>query len=289
MRILVLRGGALGDLVVTLPALALLRRRWPAARLELAGNPVAGRLALDARLADVLHSQHEGRWAALYGSTPLPPDFRTWLAGFDLVVTYWPDPTGELARHFPLHAGQRLVQGGAHPTWGPAAAFYCAPLAGLGLQPETLVCRLREPAVRSPVIALHPGSGSPRKNWPLDRWAALARWLRDVRQREVVVLAGEAEPTAGLDEIGPVRRELPLPQVLDLLATCRLFIGHDSGVSHLAAAAATPGLLLFGPTDPAIWAPPTPALRVIRRGLRLDQISLRDVQAQVDALLADQS
>ncbi len=289
MRILVLRGGALGDLIVTLPALALLRQRWPAARLELAGNPVAGQLAIEAGLVDVLHSQHERRWAALHAPVPLPREFRAWLAAFDLVVSYWPDPDGDLARLFPLREGQRFLAGPTHPSHGPAAAAYCEPLAALGLQPTALTFRLRPPMKRRLVVALHPGSGSPRKNWPLDRWEGLARWLRDERGRELLVISGEAEPPDLLAGFGRALRSLPLPTLLDELASCRLFIGHDSGVAHLATAAGTPSLLLFGPTDPAIWAPPAPSVRVIHRGSDLAGISLAEVQSQVDALLEDQS
>lgn len=50
-------------------------------------------------------------------------------------------------------------------------------------------------------------------------------------------------------------RDLPLPQLAGLLERCQLFLGHDSGISHLAAAVGTPCVLLFGPTDPMVWAP----------------------------------
>ena len=80
-RILILRGGALGDFLVTLPALAALRSAYPAARIELAGNAPAAALAVSRGLLDAAHSQHESRWAALYDSAPLPPTFAAWLAG----------------------------------------------------------------------------------------------------------------------------------------------------------------------------------------------------------------
>ena len=72
-RILILRGGALGDFIVTLPALAALRSTHPSARIELAGNALAAAVAVSRGLLDAAHSQHESRWAALYVSAPLPP------------------------------------------------------------------------------------------------------------------------------------------------------------------------------------------------------------------------
>src|SRR5438876_493512 len=90
--ILVLRGGALGDFIVTLPALLLLRKRWPKARIELAGNATAAQLARSRGWLDAAHSQHEARWSGLFGDSPLDVVFADWLAGFDLIVNYWPDP-----------------------------------------------------------------------------------------------------------------------------------------------------------------------------------------------------
>ncbi|HEY1111610.1 MAG TPA: hypothetical protein VGE76_23345, partial [Opitutaceae bacterium] len=91
-KILVLRGGALGDFIVTLPTLAALRARWPEARLELVGNALAAQLAVRRGLLDAAHSQHDSRWSTLFSPSPLHPDFAAWLATFDLVLNYWPDP-----------------------------------------------------------------------------------------------------------------------------------------------------------------------------------------------------
>jgi ADP-heptose:LPS heptosyltransferase len=62
-----------------------------------------------------------------------------------------------------------------------------------------------------------------------------------------------------------------------------LFLGHDSGVSHLAAAVGTPCVLLFGPTDPAMWAPPGEYVRVIHRGPEMSAISVDTAWTTVTA------
>ena len=289
-RVLVLRGGALGDFIVTLPALAALRQGWPAARLELAGNATAAQLALTRGLLDAVHSQHEARWAALYSAAPLSPDFAAWLASFDLVLNYWPDPAGELARHFPLHAAQRFLSAPAHPTLSPAAAHYGGPLRALGLTPENFhSLTWPQPAAR--LIAIHPGSGSPAKNWPLPRWLELCAWLKHTHRAELLLITGEAESPATRAALAPFGRaahQLPLEQLVGALAECRLFLGHDSGVSHLAAACGVPSLLLFGPTDPALWAPRAAHVRVLKRGPTLSEISLSDAQAAIAPLLSAQ-
>jgi ADP-heptose:LPS heptosyltransferase len=289
MRILVLRGGALGDFVVTLPALALLRQRWPGARIELIGNSAAAALALPSRLIDAVHSQHESRWAALYAPGPLPEGRAAWLGDFDLILNFWPDPARELARRFPLRPGQIFLTAEALPTIAPAARHYCEPLRELGLSPNTFLHRLRSPRPEPRRIALHPGSGSARKNWPADRWLALAHWLEQELHAEVIVISGEAEAAGLLAGIGLHLRNLPLNMLADELARCRFFVGHDSGVSHLAAAAGVPGVLLFGPTDPAIWAPPSPTMRVLRRDNELASIPLAEVRQAVAAALPDRS
>lgn len=287
MHVLVLRGGALGDFLVTLPALALLRQRWPDARIECVGNRTAAALALHRGLIDTAHSQHDSRWAALYAPEPLPPGLAAWLERFDLILNYWPDPQQELSRHLPRRPGQTLLRAAAHPVVAPAAAHFCAPLLLPGQAVGDLHYRLRTPAPAPDRVALHPGSGSSRKNWPADRWRALAHWLQAERQCDVRVITGEAEPADLLAGLGIHLRQRPLAEVADELARCRLFIGHDSGISHLAAAAGAPCLLLFGPTDPAMWAPPAPGVRVLQRGADLADLSLAEVQQAVSAALSD--
>lgn len=287
-RILVLRGGALGDFIVTLPALQLLRARWPEARIALAGNATAAELGRLAGCLDSVHSQHEARWSALYSRDPLPPPFQEWLATFDLVLSFWPDPDGTLAAHFPLHRGQTCLSAPALPTFAPAARHYCEPLRSLGLVTTDLCSRLPLPRPAFDVIALHAGSGSREKNWPLDRWRAFLEQLN----RPLLIIGGEADAAAikALAPFGEVFGGRPLAEVAGRLAGCRGFVGHDSGISHLAAAVGTPCVLLFGPTDPAIWAPRGDHVQVVRRGASLGVLSLDEVLERTNRhFFADQT
>ena len=293
-KILVLRGGALGDFIVTLPTLAVLRRRWPQARIELVGNRSAAQLARERGLLDAVHSQHDARWAALYNAAPLPGEFRAWLAEFDLVLSYWPDPDDDLRRRFPLREEQCFLSAAAMPAIAPAAAHYGAALREIGLEPCAFTYPLAprndaNTALSSRAsIAIHPGSGSPRKNWPLDRWAEVCAWLkREFPDFSLVIVAGEAEPEGLLGEFGTTARGLPLEELVTLFARTRLFLGHDSGVSHLAAACGARSVLLFGPTDPTLWAPPAPHVTVLRRGPELTAIAVADVQAELARALSD--
>ncbi len=318
-KILVLRGGALGDFIVTLPALALLRERWPNARIELIGNATAAQLAVHRGLLDAAHSQHEARWAGLYGDAPLPPELAAWLAEFDLVLSFWPDPDGELRRRFPARAGQHFLSGAAMPERNPAAAHYCEPLRALGLKPVSYFQALNplnvnsgdEVAAPSPRFAdesrrrrggsvsdcrilIHPGSGSPRKNWPTENWRQLIRQL----DWPVSLILGDAERSNWAEEFSPPQQleveplhlvNAPLEELVDALSHCRLFLGHDSGISHLAAASGAKCVLLFGPTEPACWAPPAPNVRVLRNRSDLASLSVDVVRHAVEAALADRT
>jgi heptosyltransferase-2 len=119
------------------------------------------------------------------------------------------------------------------------------------------------------MVALHPGSGSETKNWPLENWIQLGEAIRSQGDR-LVIIAGEAD-TARVQKLRAVWRgpsvqfaeNLSLPHIAALVEDI-VFIGHDSGISHVAAAAGARCLLLFGWTDPAIWAPANDAVKVLR-------------------------
>jgi heptosyltransferase-2 len=112
-----------------------------------------------------------------------------------------------------------------------------------------------------PRIALHLGSGSAQKNWPVDCWINLASEIEGLAS-ELMVVTGEADrwlTAAFLERFESpkvnVCDSLPFPALAAEMRRCRLFVGNDSGVSHLAAAVGTRTVALFGPTDPAIWRP----------------------------------
>jgi heptosyltransferase-2 len=127
-------------------------------------------------------------------------------------------------------------------------------------------------------VALFPGSGSHAKNWPTANFTALARRLRE-RTRALIVL-GPAEADATIDFGGcdaPLVKDLELGEVAAIARMARAFVGNDSGVSHLAAAAGGRGVVLFGPTDPARWRP-LGAVRIIRRE-PIASITVEEVEA----------
>jgi heptosyltransferase-3 len=121
-------------------------------------------------------------------------------------------------------------------------------------------------------IVIHPGSGSPAKNWPIDRFVSLAAALTDTGPIAWVIGPVEEESgdaaaiaTAAIHGAA-VWRNVPLADLARRLAGARLFVGNDSGVAHLAAAVGCPTVVLFGASDPMVWAPRGRVVVVVGNG-----------------------
>lgn len=191
-RFLILRGGAIGDFVMTLPVLEALRKRWPSCRIEVIGYPHIASLALVSGLADRIRSLDEAQVAQLFvPEHPLRDPLADYIRGFDVIISYLYDPDDSVRTSLEA-AGARLVLTGS-PRMGtePAARQLMKPLESLALTPDEdpvpRLClpeglrveghRLATAAGPNPVL-IHPGSGSPNKNWPFDRFLEVARRLR---------------------------------------------------------------------------------------------------------------
>jgi len=120
-------------------------------------------------------------------------------------------------------------------------------------------------------ICIHPGSGGAHKVWPLRNWHGLFHWIRRESSFQAFLSIGPADER--IDEFSGAMREAGIPIVSGLsplrlsalLSLCSLFVGSDSGVSHLAAAVGIPTLAVFGPSDPRVWAPRGRNVLALRR------------------------
>lgn len=282
-RVLVIRGGAIGDFVLTLPAIKLLRDDFPRARIEILGYQQIIALAERRFYADAIRSIEYGPLAPFFAKdAALPAELIEYFGSFDLIVSYLFDSDGIFQNNLERCGIKMFIAGPPKLSGHEHAAFQLArPLEQIGLQLKNPAARIypteadREFAQNvlgnssQPVFALHPGSGSETKNWPIGKWKKLGEHLFSA-DRTVLVIAGEAdEERLRLLEAAwkakPVRfaTNLALPHLAALFETS-VFIGHDSGVSHIAAAAGARSILLFGPTDPAVWAPANENVTVIQ-------------------------
>jgi len=119
------------------------------------------------------------------------------------------------------------------------------------------------------VLTIAPGSGAREKNWPEEFFIAVANWWRARTGGIATLLLGPVEAARGgidrLREHCLAVSDLRLSQVAALISRSAVYLGNDSGVSHLAAAVGVPTVALFGPSDPRQWAPRGRRVTVISR------------------------
>ncbi len=286
-RILVIRGGAIGDFIMTLPAIGALRERWPEAHIEILGYPHIIELARGRHYADATRSIEARPMAGFFVPNGiLDPSLMDYFGSFQLVISYIFDPDEIFASNVRRCGVKQYIVASPRPKDLPAAQHYCRPLQSLAIYVDNPQPRLfpsdadREAAAkflarlgRERMAAIHPGSGSDRKNWPVEKFAALARWLVDELAFQLLVVHGEADekPVARLLELleprpATLARGLKLPELAGVLERCALFVGNDSGITHIAAAVGVPTIALFGPASPAVWQPTGDHVSVIRFG-----------------------
>ena len=307
-RILVIRGGAIGDFILTLPALKALRDRWPQAHMEILGYKHIAVLAENRFYAQAVRSIEYGALARFFArNSELPAELADYFASFDLIVSYLYDPDQILETNLRRCGVENLICGPARivENAGLAAQQLAQPIGELGINVVDFAERIfpstedrefgREflASMPQPIIAIHPGSGSHQKNWPVDNWIRLFSQDNRIADLErLLVISGEADET----QAGQLEREwanrgvrfaknLPLPRLAALLEHA-MFIGHDSGISHLAAAAGANCVLLFGPTNPDVWAPANDTVRILRSpSVRLEDLQIETVDAALAATL----
>jgi ADP-heptose:LPS heptosyltransferase len=279
--ILVIHQGAVGDFILSLPALQTIRAAFPGRGFELLGYPAT--LRLGASPADRITSIDCGGLSGLYGDgDALPDGARLYLAAFERIFVF----SAKAGSVFTANI-RRCNRACSHIMTFPhdcthVIDWQLAQLRSLGLEPAAACPHLaigpadaaaaadflqQQERSAGPLVAVHPGSGSPAKTWPREHLIEALETLRDEVRPFFLHIAGPAEEAVP-DGLSPlphaVIRNTPLPFVAAVLARCDLFIGNDSGISHLAAAAGAPTAAVFGPTDPAVWGPRGAAVRIVR-------------------------
>lgn len=276
--ILVYHTGALGDFITLLPALALLRRLDPGSRILLLGRPAHGELARAHGLVDVVVDAAQARYRSFH-APPLHADALRILEGVDraLLVTASATMASALRAVIPAVDAQPPLPSAPIGMYEYHARFVLRAFGEPPGGPEALRAVLSAPTLatgddgRLPrTIWLHPGAGSPAKCWPAARFGEAARGLRVSGWRLTWSFGPADEALRDNPELamGPgdmvSRDETPLELARGLRrAWC--YVGSDTGVTHLAAAAGCRVVAIFGPTDPLIWRPRGYARVLVRR------------------------
>ncbi len=275
-KILIIHSGGIGDLLLALPAMRLFRRAFPLSTLELLGRPERLLLIADDLRAESVHSIDRAEMAYFFlQESPLPPSLVTFLSSFGTALVFGKASGTALSAN--------LKKSGVHPISIPsfpmensgvhASDFLIDHLRAAGFRGEKDLTplRLSEASLSSgiefldskgikegePTLAIHPGSGSPAKNWDPKRFAEIGEWAS--RRARILLILGPAEE--GAEDVkrlmarAAVADQLPLVQLAGVLKACSGYLGNDSGITHLAASVGVPTVAIFGPTPPAVWGP----------------------------------
>jgi len=296
-NLLVVRACAIGDFVFNLPALTVLERTHSDTRFTLVGNASALELAREFVAVKEIYSIESPPWSRLFYEPVSGLEF-------DSAMVWMKDET--IAGNLRLSGIPNVIRRDPFPPHGHAADHL---LRTLNLDRPPLPDLW---APDSDDVIIHPGSGSPKKNWPyfeelVDRLPNVVvllgpspsgRGRRGSRQADV---PGEGHKfdedlkPSSFFEASPFRarasrlraasprgrgmlmlQNLCLPEVFHRLRRCRAYIGNDSGITHLAAYLGCPTIALFGPTDPRVWGPIGRRARIIWKS-KLEDITVDEV------------
>ena len=271
-RRLIIRPGAIGDFILSLPAMERLRTDYLEVWASTQNLPLA-------RFAERTRSIASIRLDML--EIDPPARLVQELRGFDSIVSWYGsarqefrDTVQALGLPFQFFTAIPPENCGMH-----AADFYLRQVCTQAQEPAIprIECGMPKPDDASGFAVIHPFSGSPKKCWPFERYRALAQRLEATMPVRWCLGPEDRLPET---QAAAVMRIDDLYELACWLAAARVFIGNDSGITHLAAAAGTRVVALFGPTDPDVWAPRGPNVCVIAKPA-LDQIQVDDVAAAV--------
>lgn len=280
-KMLVIRGGAIGDFILTLPVLSALRAAFPDTHLEVLGYPRVAQLAVAAGVADATASIESRPLAGYFSRTgPVDKSLDPYFASFSVIVSYLYDPDGYFQANVLNATKAQFFKGPHRPSETEnlhAAKALLKPLERLAIFNPDPEPKLPLPPTALPVgregrwLAMHPGSGSETKNWPEENWAALICFLLEHTGLNLLLVGGEAEGNRllklapnGLNPRVEIAQNLPLTGLAARLQGCEAFVGHDSGITHLAAALGLKTLALWGHTNPEVWRPAGNRAEILR-------------------------
>lgn len=291
--LLVIHPGTLGDVLVAIPSLRVMRAKFPRHDLALVARGEVGDLLKQAGEVSQVCGLEGAFGSTLFGGEPiLPSPWREWLGRCDRAIGFLSDPEGTvratLDRFAIAHVTLRSPFDGTLQAIHQSARFIeivdQAVPTKVRLVPPLQISQnrraeageiLRSMGVKllsDGLVAVHPGSGSPHKCADPRLYAGVITWAWD-RGGQAVMIEGPADGEAVSAVTGLLsHRQVPILKQDDLnilaavLAQASLFVGNDSGVTHLAASVGTSTVALFGPTDPSRWAPIGPAVQVLQGG-----------------------
>jgi ADP-heptose:LPS heptosyltransferase len=281
-KILVIHQGALGDVILSFPALESLKRERSAFVALLCKDQV-GRMARELGVVDGHFPVESARFSGLF-SSQLGEDMHDFIGEYGIIVLVGfseemeeaigrhaggamyritPRPRVEEENHVSVHLKGQLQECGLlrHQVFEMAKQRPCFP------------CLAEHPGIKTSLgnrLLIHPGAGSKRKRWPLENFIRVAAATTRMGATEVAFVIGPAETdllsllTKRSEGRFSVYAVQDLKQVMRLMNRSWCFLGNDSGLTHLAAVKGLPTVAIFGPSNPNRWWPIGCATAVLR-------------------------
>jgi ADP-heptose:LPS heptosyltransferase len=299
-RIVALRALKLGDFLTGVPAYRAIRRAYPQSFIQLAAPREFAPLAdlLDGVIDEVCDARE---------LEPLGPQLYNANIGIDL------HGKGPASHRLLIDAGARRLiafrtpetpqsaDGAEHDDEEHEVTRWCRLLqhAGIPADPDDLdvaaptTTPLTEAARDATLI--HPGASSRARCWPSERWVEIVRAEREAGRR--VIITGASNEVRRAHVIARAANVPPecvfagrtnLLELAELAGAAARIVCGDTGIAHLATAFRRPSVVLFGPTPPAHWGPPTrPIHRVLWAGRRGDPHANRTDEGLLSISAAD--
>jgi ADP-heptose:LPS heptosyltransferase len=277
--ILVIHPGALGDVLLAVPAIRQLRVQHPQHQLVLCAKGSVARVLLECQVIDAWASVEGSVWADVFDpDAPLKGELKEWLSCCDRAIAWMQDEKGKLgvalrkagARNTIISSPFAMGLKATHQSDRFCEIAEVSPASVVSFKPLQLpeemrslgwVC-LEDAGMRvdRSLVAIHPGSGSLQKSVGV---TTMARMIAKIQGEGVIpiVIEGPADREAVRNLLGEIPSPITVLRTLDLrtlagvLSHTKLYVGHDSGVTHLAALLGIQTVAIFGPTDPERWAP----------------------------------
>lgn len=294
--ILIVHQGALGDFILALPVLKNLRSHFPHSKVVVLGYPRILELAEGHFYADqVLSIDQKGMATFFVQNGHLDYTLSEFFKKFNLIVVFGKDQGGTLLRNLKRISQGEVLHINSFPTWEERIHLtdhLLRELSKHGFSISETFPKLflnesdrswgnqfwREKGLdgegRNRVVVIHPGSGSRKKVWPLERFVELVQILHRRFHSHFLIVLGPAEGIEvqkAFEKMGDppftMVKGLSLLRLASVMEGCGLFIGNDSGISHMASALGIPTIAIFGPTDPKVWSPKGEKVSVVRREL----------------------
>ncbi len=278
MHILVIRPGAIGDALLSFPTLHALRAKYAAKRIAFVSNASVLPLAQAWKLADEVSDFEQTRWSELFSTTGIrDAELRALLAATDMAICWLSDSDHLVENNLKQAGVKKIITAPGRP---PEHSFaHVAEYVASTVKVPAKSVRSWHPTLAGApkagrTVAIHPGSGGERKNWPIASFVEIIISLWQEKY-EVLLLAGPAEeqklaylqkhltPPPGLYR---TLVNAPLLEIAQQLRQCRGYLGNDSGMTHLAAMLDVPTVAMFGQGSRiSNWEPLGGHVRIIQQ------------------------